>query len=184
MFEEQDKENAQEPVDMFADIEKPQQSADSTQNPLSHMAGTSEEAEAPIKKIAVIVGGVVVGIVVLGALAFGIFTMLKNTPSENQPVPQEQTQQKQQEAVSTPQTPPGDTDGDGLSDEEEKTLGTDARLIDTDSDGLSDREEILVYKTNPLNEDTDGDSFLDGNEIKAGFNPNGSGKLIQIPPQQ
>ncbi|MFH1482518.1 MAG: hypothetical protein ABIE46_03290, partial [Patescibacteria group bacterium] len=33
------------------------------------------------------------------------------------------------------------------------------------------------YKTDPKNPDTDGDGYKDGDEVKNGFNPNGSGKL-------
>lgn len=47
-----------------------------------------------------------------------------------------------------------DTDNDGLPDEIEKSIGTDLQ-----------------------NKDTDNDGFLDGEEIKNGFNPLGSGKL-------
>jgi hypothetical protein len=47
-----------------------------------------------------------------------------------------------------------DQDGDGLSDEIEKRLGTD-----------------------PLNSDTDGDGFDDRTEIKNNYNPNGAGLL-------
>ncbi|MCD6435468.1 MAG: hypothetical protein J7L15_03690 [Clostridiales bacterium] len=50
-----------------------------------------------------------------------------------------------------------DTDGDGLTDKEEKELGTNLYKADTDNDGLLDREEIFIYKTNPLEEDSDGD---------------------------
>lgn len=77
-------------------------------------------------------------------------------------------------------TPPQDTDGDGLSDQEEITLGTNINSVDTDNDGLFDREEVYVYKTDPTNEDTDGDGFLDGAEVQDGYNPNGSGKLYEI----
>jgi len=42
---------------------------------------------------------------------------------------------------------------------------------DSDKDVLSDYDELFVYKTNPYNPDTDGDSFLDGDEITHGFNP-------------
>jgi len=38
--------------------------------------------------------------------------------------------------------PPLDTDGDGLSDEEEIALGTDPTLPDTDHDGFTDWEEV------------------------------------------
>lgn len=80
--------------------------------------------------------------------------------------------------------PTVDTDGDGLTDEEERGYGTDPSVVDTDNDGLSDREEVEVYKTSPLNSDTDGDGFSDGTEVKNGYNPNGSGKLITVPSGQ
>jgi hypothetical protein len=71
-----------------------------------------------------------------------------------------------------------DTDGDGLTDVEEQALGSNSNLVDTDNDGLSDREEVKVYQTDPLLPDTDGDTYLDGAEVKAGYNPKGSGKLL------
>lgn len=80
--------------------------------------------------------------------------------------------------------PPADSDGDGLTDEEEARYGTDKNVVDTDNDGLSDREEMQVYKTNPSNPDTDGDGFSDGTEVKGGYNPNGPGKLVTIPTEQ
>ena len=73
-----------------------------------------------------------------------------------------------------------DTDGDGLGDRLEISIGTNINSIDTDGDGLFDREEVQVYKTDPKNEDTDGDGFLDGAEVKDGYNPNGPGKLYDI----
>lgn len=42
---------------------------------------------------------------------------------------------------------------------------------DTDSDGLSDLEERLLYASDPGLPDTDGDGFLDGNEVFNGYNP-------------
>jgi hypothetical protein len=73
-----------------------------------------------------------------------------------------------------------DTDGDGLTDAEEKSLSTDPKNKDTDGDGLFDREEAKVYKTDPRKNDTDGDGMSDGDEVKAGFNPNGSGALLNL----
>jgi Tol biopolymer transport system component len=58
-----------------------------------------------------------------------------------------------------------DTDGDGLTNERENSLGTDPLNPDTDGDGLSDGEEVDIYRTNPLNPDTDGDGLLDGAEV-------------------
>ncbi len=75
-----------------------------------------------------------------------------------------------------------DSDQDGLSDEEEKALGTDINSIDSDNDGLFDREEVKVYKTDPMNPDTDGDGYLDGEEVKQGYNPKGTGTLYKITP--
>ena len=48
---------------------------------------------------------------------------------------------------------------------------------DSDKDGLTDIEELKIYGTDPNNSDTDGDSYLDGDEVKNGYNPNGEGKL-------
>jgi len=85
-----------------------------------------------------------------------------------------------QKRTVTPITKPADKDHDGLSDEEEKELGTNPNNVDSDGDGLFDREEVKVYKTDPLDKDTDGDGFLDGDEVKNGYNPNGEGRLYKI----
>jgi hypothetical protein len=47
---------------------------------------------------------------------------------------------------------------------------------DSDSDGLFDDEEESLG-TDPDNPDTDGDTFLDGEEVQNGFNPLGEGRL-------
>lgn len=53
--------------------------------------------------------------------------------------------------------------------------------VDTDSDGLTDTEESVVYGTDPSLPDTDGDGFLDGNEVFHGYNPYGvaPGTLVE-----
>ncbi len=58
-----------------------------------------------------------------------------------------------------------DIDGDGLTNEEERALGTDPYNPDTDGDGLTDGEEVHVYHTNPLKKDTDDDGLTDKEEI-------------------
>ena len=58
-----------------------------------------------------------------------------------------------------------DSDGDGLTDDEERQLGTDPNNPDTDGDGLTDAEEVHVYNTNPLKADTDDDGLSDGDEV-------------------
>jgi Tol biopolymer transport system component len=58
-----------------------------------------------------------------------------------------------------------DSDGDGLTNQEETELGTNPNNPDTDSDGLFDGDEVRRYTTDPLNRDTDGDGLLDGEEV-------------------
>ena len=59
-----------------------------------------------------------------------------------------------------------DTDGDGLTDDEEiHVYKTDPNNPDTDGDGLKDGEEVHKYKTDPLNPDTDADGLKDGEEV-------------------
>ncbi len=58
-----------------------------------------------------------------------------------------------------------DSDDDGLTDDQERMLGTDPYNADSDNDGLSDGDEINTYKTNPLNSDSDNDGLRDGDEI-------------------
>ncbi|WP_133241161.1 binary toxin-like calcium binding domain-containing protein [Nocardioides gansuensis] len=65
---------------------------------------------------------------------------------------------------------PGDSDGDGLTDAEEKQLGTDPHKADTDGDGLSDGAEVHTTRTNPLDYDTDDGGVGDGAEVEAGTN--------------
>lgn len=74
-----------------------------------------------------------------------------------------------------------DSDGDGLSNDEERIAGTSVAKPDTDGDGLGDREEVKVYGTDPKKVDTDGDGYNDGDEVKNGYNPNGEGRLLQLP---
>jgi len=67
--------------------------------------------------------------------------------------------------ITLPLTPNVDSDGDGLSDKEERRIGTDPHNPDTDGDGLSDGDEVLKYHTNPMKVDTDGDGLSDGEEV-------------------
>lgn len=74
-----------------------------------------------------------------------------------------------------------DSDGDGLDDAREATLGTNPNDWDTDKDELGDGDEVIVFLTQPLNPDTDGDTFKDGQEVKSGYNPNGPGRFPTNP---
>lgn len=65
-----------------------------------------------------------------------------------------------------------DTDGDGLSDQDEVfTHGTNPASTDTDGDGLSDFDELNDHLTDPKAWDSDGDGIDDGEEIENGTNP-------------
>jgi hypothetical protein len=69
-----------------------------------------------------------------------------------------------------------DSDGDGLSDDEEIAGfpgygSTDPNDPDTDNDGLSDGDEILIYNTNPAHADPDADGLTDPDELLYGTNP-------------
>ena len=64
-----------------------------------------------------------------------------------------------------------DGDEDGLSDLDERALGTDPTKADSDDDGLSDGEEVNTYGTDPMIRDTDGGGVSDGDERAAGTDP-------------
>ncbi|MDW8575774.1 Rib/alpha-like domain-containing protein [Streptococcus suis] len=66
--------------------------------------------------------------------------------------------------------PNKDTDGDGVTDEDEKKDGTDPKNPDTDGDGVKDGDE-KKDGTDPKNPDTDGDGVKDGDEKKDGTDP-------------
>ncbi len=71
-----------------------------------------------------------------------------------------------------------DTDGDGFKDSLEIQYGYSPRhadgqkliKVDSDNDYLNDAWE-LVLGTGLMNPDTDGDLFLDGTEVAAGYDP-------------
>ncbi len=160
-------------------------------------------SSSPTLRIALwVVGGIVVVLIV----GIGVFMILRggsnntsvvpSTPQAAplatppiQAVPKSESTEKTPETAATEspesvsaEKPSLDSDGDGLSDAEELTLGTSAVLVDSDNDGLSDREEVKVYMTNVLSADTDGDGYLDGEEVKNGYDPKGPGRLYQAPP--
>jgi serine/threonine protein kinase len=59
-----------------------------------------------------------------------------------------------------------DSDGDGLNDyDESQVYMTDPLLADTDNDGLTDGDEVIRFETNPLLEDTDDDGLTDFDEV-------------------
>ncbi len=73
-----------------------------------------------------------------------------------------------------------DSDRDGLSDDDERGLGTNPLDADTDDDGISDGIEVKIGKTDPLDDDTDDDGVLDGNED---LNHNGVREVTESDPK-
>ena len=81
-----------------------------------------------------------------------------------------------------------DTDGDGLTDVDEiQIYYSDPERADTDDDQLDDGEEVLYWGTewsgdidsdgvvNLLDNDSDGDLFIDGLELTGGYDPGDPG---------
>ncbi|RVU83943.1 OmpA family protein [Leucothrix sargassi] len=75
-----------------------------------------------------------------------------------------------------------DQDNDAISDEDERSLGTDPSSDDSDSDGVKDNEEIGTDTQNPrdtdgdgiidaLDDDDDNDTLLSADELANGTNP-------------
>lgn len=84
---------------------------------------------------------------------------------------------------TAPAAPPqnsggADTDGDGLTNDQESQLGSDPTKKDSDGDTLSDGDEVKKYRTDPNKADSDGDRYTDAEEIKNGYNPVGTGKCL------
>ena len=135
---------------------------------------------------------VVIAFVVLGLAAFLAYTFVIAPTSGGENA---EKQEGSTEGVNDEKLPDGkggeiddhdpaavlDSDGDGLTNEQEITAGTSVSKADTDSDGLGDREEVQVYGTDPRRADTDGDTHPDGVEVRAGYNPNGPGKILELP---
>ena len=61
-----------------------------------------------------------------------------------------------------------DTDGDGLVDSIERSIGSDIYHTDSDGDSLNDYLEFMVLSLDPLDTDTDHDKVPDGNEDSDG----------------
>ncbi|MEK7644400.1 MAG: hypothetical protein AAB390_03810 [Patescibacteria group bacterium] len=171
------------------------------------MPGRVENLEEPVGKsklILVVVIILIVGLLVGGAV-WGYFAFVKNksktsgiipdqgTSVNDIVIPAEGAENESNKIVNNPAivppeppTPddnilfgePLDTDGDSLTDDQEKESGTNAFNWDSDGDELSDGDEVNNWKTDPLSEDTDKDTFLDGMEVKNGYNPNGPGRFV------
>jgi thiol-disulfide isomerase/thioredoxin len=72
-----------------------------------------------------------------------------------------------------------DSDGDGITDEDEAALGTDPNSADSDGDGLSDAEEVELG-SDPTSADSDGDGYLDPWEVAEGSSPTDAESRIYV----
>jgi len=134
-----------------------------------------------IKKILIFFGVIIIVIIIV----YGIYLIISSFVEKSEVLPNQEigeielgleNENLENEIL--------DDDNDGLTNEEEDMAGTSSGTVDSDNDGLFDRDEVKVYKTNPLNSDTDGDGVLDGVEVRAGFNPNGLGKFYSVPGEE
>jgi len=131
-------------------------------------------------KIFIIVGG---ALVLLGASVAAVlfFNKKPQTVVENPPV--EETQTPPEEVVQSEETVATTTEQSSLLEPiappvEEGPVITEPetpseKLVqgsDSDADGLTDEEEA-IFQTDSTKPDTDGDGFLDGNEIFHLYNP-------------
>lgn len=192
-----------EPVDIFADVDKVQPRNASGTDVVTPPVSASN-ARGPSK---LLLGVIVLAVLGLGGGGYFLFARgSKSTPAKPAekivsppavnantapapvlaPTPLPDTNAAAAPAPTQPVQPPDqtaqpvDSDGDGLSDQEEAVLGTNPHDPDTDHDGLNDYEEVKIYHTDPKNPDTDGDGFLDGQEVKAGFDPNNPAKGARL----
>lgn len=159
-----------------------------------------QTSSAPKNKKSIILLVLVAVVVIVAGAVLSKFIFFSNPPADNLPnvsnaVPEKVNSNTTNinsvtNTVNVPPvvTPPvvepvvePDTDKDGLTDVREAEIGTSSTKVDTDDDGLFDFEEVETYHTNPLLADTDGDSYKDGVEVDGGYNPNGAGKLFDLP---
>lgn len=68
------------------------------------------------------------------------------------------------ESMDRVQVDMGDSDDDGLNNYFESVLQTDANLADTDGDNLTDFDEFVLFGTDPLQADMDGNGITDDME--------------------
>lgn len=140
--------------------------------------------------------GVLIGVLVVGLLGLAAFLFLKSierpqnkqsTIEQPKSAPQipdikEQQDVKKEQNDSSLNYEPIDNNQDNNTNNNNTTTTTEENFleeeelnllpaIDTDSDLLSDAEEEL-WGTDASNKDTDGDGYLDGEEVLNLYNPN------------
>lgn len=98
-------------------------------------------------------------LILLGVVGFVAFRLLFSGSGEGQPSPT-----PSQAPTGTPSTTP------------EGSPEAAGQVADPDADGLTNAEEAF-YRTDAQKADTDGDGFTDSQEVRAGYDPLGPGKL-------
>lgn len=129
----------------------------------SPIAVSGAKSRGPI----LLVGGGVVFLALMGIAAY--FLLRTSTPSGTE-LPAAPVAIPIENAESLP--PATSTEAAALSPEAVPPLsgGAARNAVDTDVDGLTDEEERL-YGSDPLRPDSDGDGFLDGNEVFHLYSP-------------
>jgi hypothetical protein len=161
-FEYSKPQTAGEPVDIFAEVDKPEAF-------LPKRAEARRKAEADAKKTKTKEKALFAGMLLLAtmvffsALAYGYSVVFGKDYSTAGTEKENFNKFKIDTAA--------DPSASQAAEEKPLAEGTDA-----DADGLTDADESK-YGTDPQNPDTDGDGFRDGEEADSGYNPAGPGRL-------
>lgn len=113
--------------------------------------------------------GIFIAVVSLIALSFIVYTILVKPVAPAIP-----TYSPVPTATILPVATPVDTGVPVVAPD--VPTGDTSDVADPDADGLTNAEEAY-YKTDGNKNDTDGDGFIDGEEVRNGYNPLGTGKL-------
>jgi hypothetical protein len=168
--------------------------------PSSDMAKSREnkgasEAHSKNKKIGFVI--VLIGVIVVALLAYGAFAYIKNPEKFNffssnnaKPNSNESIVPITPVVPSVPVVPVSSTTAPEVIPTDEPATSTEPAVTpvvpeipkpqpapDTDSDGLNDKEEALLG-TDANAPDSDNDQFNDLTELVSGYNPAGTGKLV------
>lgn len=125
-------------------------------------------------------------VIIVAGLIYGGYLLVKSLPQrlmKEKAIETPPVTEQQPAAPPVQIMPVADADGDGLTDTEELSLGTNLNQPDTDGDSLFDKEEVKIYNTDPLKADTDGDGIADGVEVGRGedpVNPTAGAKLLDL----